>query len=49
MFRDVVLSPSMSRDKMKSDIAFGVGKDIGGEVVVSDIAKMPHVLSLIHI
>ena len=44
MFRDVVLSPSMSRDKMKSDIAFGVGKDIGGEVVVSDIAKMPHVL-----
>lgn len=27
-----------------SDIAFAVGKDIGGQVVVTDIAKMPHLL-----
>lgn len=27
-----------------SRIAFAVGKDIGGKVVVSDIAKMPHML-----
>ena len=27
-----------------SNIAFAVGKDIGGQVVVSDIAKMPHML-----
>lgn len=27
-----------------SNIAFAVGKDIGGQVVVTDIAKMPHVL-----
>ena len=28
-----------------SRLAFAVGKDIGGKVVVADIAKMPHVLS----
>ena len=28
----------------KSNIAFGVGKDIGGKVVIGDIAKMPHLL-----
>jgi S-DNA-T family DNA segregation ATPase FtsK/SpoIIIE len=28
----------------KSNIAFAVGKDIAGQVVVTDIAKMPHVL-----
>ncbi len=28
----------------KSSIAFATGKDIGGKVVVSDIAKMPHLL-----
>ena len=28
----------------KSNIAFAVGKDIAGEVVVSDLAKMPHML-----
>ncbi len=28
----------------KGKIAFAVGKDIGGNVVVSDIAKMPHML-----
>lgn len=27
-----------------SNIAFAVGKDIAGKVVVSDIAKMPHML-----
>lgn len=27
-----------------SQIAFAVGKDIGGQVVVADIAKMPHLL-----
>ena len=27
-----------------SDIAFAVGKDIGGRVVIADIAKMPHLL-----
>ena len=27
-----------------SSLAFAVGKDIGGKVVVSDIAKMPHML-----
>ena len=28
----------------KSTLAFAVGKDIGGQVVVADIAKMPHLL-----
>ncbi|MFA9465732.1 MAG: DNA translocase FtsK, partial [Velocimicrobium sp.] len=28
----------------KSNIAFAVGKDIGGKTVVTDIAKMPHLL-----
>ena len=27
-----------------SKLAFAVGKDIAGKVVVSDIAKMPHML-----
>ena len=27
-----------------SDIAFAVGRDIGGQIVVGDIAKMPHLL-----
>jgi S-DNA-T family DNA segregation ATPase FtsK/SpoIIIE len=30
--------------KFQSNLAFAVGKDIGGQVVVTDIAKMPHVL-----
>lgn len=28
----------------KANLAFAVGKDIGGQVVVTDIAKMPHML-----
>ncbi len=28
----------------KSKLAFGIGKDIGGETVIFDIGKMPHVL-----
>ena len=44
LFRDIMLSNAMKKENTKSDIAFGAGKDIGGEVVVSDIAKMPHVL-----
>ncbi|SFG56479.1 DNA translocase FtsK 4TM domain-containing protein [Oribacterium sp. WCC10] len=28
----------------KSKIAFGVGKDISGKIIVTDIAKMPHLL-----
>ena len=27
-----------------SDIAFAVGRDIGGQVIITDIAKMPHLL-----
>lgn len=30
--------------KHSSSMAFAVGKDIGGQVVVTDIAKMPHLL-----
>lgn len=30
--------------KHASSLAFAVGKDIGGQVVVTDIAKMPHLL-----
>ncbi|MDE7324245.1 MAG: DNA translocase FtsK [Lachnospiraceae bacterium] len=30
--------------KFPSNLAFAVGKDIAGQVVVTDIAKMPHVL-----
>lgn len=31
-------------DEAKSNIAFALGKDITGEVIFADIAKMPHVL-----
>ena len=45
-------SPVMLRDLLESrefrefssDLAFAVGKDIGGKPVVSDIGKMPHLL-----
>jgi S-DNA-T family DNA segregation ATPase FtsK/SpoIIIE len=31
-------------EKAKSPVSFAVGKDIAGKVVISDIAKMPHLL-----
>lgn len=42
MFRDLIESPEF--DKSQSKISFAVGKDIGGQTVVTDIAKMPHLL-----
>ena len=39
---DILSSPAFQDNQMK--LAFGVGKDIGGKVVVTDIAKMPHLL-----
>ncbi len=40
--RDLLESPEF-RD-FESNLAFAVGKDIAGKVVVADIAKMPHML-----
>lgn len=42
MFRELIESKEFI--KHPSDIAFAVGKDIGGQTVVTDIAKMPHLL-----
>ncbi len=42
MFRDLIEDDSFV--KFPSDIAFAVGKDISGQVMVADIAKMPHLL-----
>ena len=41
-FRELVESAEFK--KFDSKIAFAVGKDISGNVVVADIAKMPHML-----
>ncbi len=41
-FRDLLESDNYK--KFPSKIAFAVGKDISGQVVVADIAKMPHIL-----
>ena len=41
-FRELLESDEFA--KMKSKIAFAVGKDISGKVIVADIAKMPHLL-----
>ena len=41
-FRDLIESPEYKN--FKSKLAFAVGKDIGGKTLVTDIAKMPHVL-----
>jgi len=40
--RDIMLSPQMK--KMKSKLAFALGKDIAGNPVVADLARMPHLL-----
>ena len=42
MLRDLLESPEFK--KSASKISFATGRDIGGKVVVSDIAKMPHLL-----
>lgn len=42
MFRELMESKEFR--KKESNIAFAVGKDIAGQVVVDDIAKMPHLL-----
>lgn len=42
MFRELVESEEFK--KHASPIAFAAGKDIGGQVIVTDIAKMPHLL-----
>ncbi len=41
-FRDLLEDSDFM--EQESDLAFAVGKDIGGQVVISDIGKMPHVL-----
>lgn len=41
-FRDMIESAEFQNHK--SNICFTAGKDIGGQVVVADIAKMPHLL-----
>lgn len=41
-FRDLLESEAFQN--FSSNLAFAVGKDIAGQVVVTDIAKMPHVL-----
>lgn len=42
MLRDLLESSEFKNSKSK--ISFATGRDIGGKVVVSDIAKMPHLL-----
>ena len=41
-FRDLIESRTFNT--FKSKLAFAVGKDIGGQPVVADLAKMPHLL-----
>ena len=41
-FRDLIESKAYK--DFQSNLAFAVGKDISGQVVVADIAKMPHML-----
>lgn len=40
--RDLLLSEDMRHHKSK--LAFGLGKDISGKPIVTDLAKMPHLL-----
>lgn len=42
MLRELVTSKEFK--EKKSNLAFAVGKDISGQVVIADIAKMPHLL-----
>lgn len=42
MLRELIETKTFTQHP--SDIAFAVGKDIGGQTVVTDIAKMPHLL-----
>lgn len=42
MFRELIESEEFKNNT--SAIAFAAGKDIGGKVIVTDIAKMPHLL-----
>lgn len=42
MFRELVENKEFMRAKSK--ISFAVGKNLAGQVIVSDIAKMPHLL-----
>lgn len=41
-FRELIDSKSFKG--FESKVAFGVGKDLSGDIVVTDIAKMPHLL-----
>lgn len=41
-FRDLIDDPAFA--KFPSNLAFAVGKDIAGKNVITDIAKMPHLL-----
>lgn len=41
-FRDIIDNNTFKN--FESKLAFGLGKDIAGDAVVTDIAKMPHVL-----
>lgn len=40
--RELLESPKFTENK--SRLAFGVGKDIAGNVIIGDIAKMPHMI-----
>ena len=41
-FRDLIENKAF--DEHQSKLVFAVGKDIGGQTVITDIAKMPHLL-----
>ncbi len=42
--REVIETPAFQRVKTKSKLAVALGKGAGGEPVVADLAKMPHLL-----
>lgn len=41
-FRELIENKEFAEHS--SDIAFAVGRDIGGKIIITDIAKMPHLL-----